>query len=123
MKDCYRQLTGEKVPEEVRKYSYKENYFLMIVTLIERQGKLQEAERLFEEKMTLFARQIEEELSNQPEYLQHLQQLIPRHRNALWLFRHSNDPVEESMKELYDFANMRQKSKFYKAEKEVKELR
>lgn len=39
-KDCYRTLNGEKVPEEVRRHSYKENYFLMIATLLERQGKL-----------------------------------------------------------------------------------
>jgi hypothetical protein len=123
MKDCYRTLTGEKVPEEVRKHSYKENYFLMVVTLLEKEGKLSKAEDLFDQAMTRFGKQIEEELSDQPEYLQHLKELIPRHQRALWLFRHSNNPVEDSMKELYDFANMRQKGKFYKAEKEVKELR
>jgi hypothetical protein len=73
--------------------------------------------------MTLFCQQIEKDLFDQPEYLQHLRELVPRHEKALWCYRHSNSPVEESMKILYDFENMRQKGKFYKAQKEVEDLR
>lgn len=123
LKDCYRSLTGEKVPEEVRKHSCKENYFLMVATLLERKGKLAEAESLFQQAMTLFAEQIEEDLAEQPEYLQHLRELIPRHERALFCYRHSHSPVDESMRVLYDFENMRQKGKFYKAKKEVEDLR
>lgn len=73
--------------------------------------------------MILFGEQIEDELADQPQYLQHLKQLIPRHEKALWCYRHSHNPVDESMRILYDYENMRQKGKFHKAREEIEHLR
>jgi hypothetical protein len=59
MQDCYRSLTGTKVPLEIKRHYYKENYFLMLITLLEKEGKLWDVEGLFQERMTLFAQRIE----------------------------------------------------------------
>ena len=74
---------GAKVPTEVSHYKYKGNYFLMIITCLEKEGKLQQVVEIFEKKMEEFTLRIEKEYEAQPVYLKHLKALIKRHIEAL----------------------------------------
>ena len=74
---------GSKVPPEVSQYKYKGNYFLMIITCLEKEGKLQQVVEFFEKKMEGFTVRIEKEYEGQPLYLNHLKTLIKRHIEAL----------------------------------------
>lgn len=89
----------------------------MIITLLEKEGKLSESEGLFNDRVALFAEEIEVVYADQPEYLQHLKVLIQRHLKAFSVFMSfpESRPVEASMKILYDYESMRQKRHFKRA--------
>ena len=95
----------------------------MIITCLEKEGKLDEVVELFGEKMEEFTARIEKEYQGQPDYLNQLKTLIKRHMEVLEVFMTEQRPVEASLKILYDYNKMRQKHHFEKALREIKELR
>lgn len=51
LEKCYRTAIGVKVPEEIKKFYYREDYACMIWTKLEREGKLAATYPLFQADM------------------------------------------------------------------------
>jgi hypothetical protein len=121
LQDSYREVTKEKVPADIKKFYFREDYSLKIWTLLEKRGKLETSFTHFENSMNLFAAKIKREFIKQPQYLSHLEVLIGRYLVAFTLFKEGE--IEKSLKTVYDYENMRQRRNYVRAEAALLEMR